>query len=172
VTATGGEVDRDLSAGRLFAGLAGWLAACFAAAATGAIASANAGVFYAQLSKPGWAPPAWLFAPVWTALYALMAVAAWLVWRTCGFGKARAALVLFFIQLVANALWTWIFFAWNEGALAFAEILVLWALIAATVLLFWRVSVLAALMLLPYLAWVSFATMLTLSTWRLNPGVL
>lgn len=153
-------------------GLLGWGALTFAAAAFGAWASANAGAFYAGLAKPSWAPPAWLFSPVWTTLYALMALAAWLVWRARGFAGARTALVLFVVQLAANALWSWLFFAWQRGGLAFAEVLLLWCLVAATIVAFQRVSALAAAFLYPYLAWTTFASVLTLSVWRLNPGVL
>lgn len=153
-------------------GLAGWLAASFVAGGLGAIASANAGAFYGQLSQPSWAPPAWLFGPVWSVLYILMGVAAWLVWRKHGFSGAATALYLFCMQLIANALWTWLFFVWHRGVLSLAEIIVLWLLIAATVVAFYRLHRLAALMLLPYLAWVSFASALTFSLWRLNPAVL
>lgn len=153
-------------------GLAGWLLLAFAAAAVGAIASADAGVFYAQLVRPTWAPPGWLFAPVWTVLYALMGIAAWLVWRVHGFKESRTALALFIVQLAANALWSWLFFAWRLGGLAFAEVLLLWCLIAATVVAFRRISGLAAVLMLPYLAWVTFAAVLNFSTWRLNPGLL
>lgn len=151
-------------------GLAGWLLLCFAAAAAGAWASRDAGTFYGQLVRPAWAPPAWLFAPVWTALYTLMGVSAWLVWR--GPRTSRASLRLFVVQLIANALWTWIFFEWKDGDFAFAEIMLLWCLIGATVVSFWRLNVPAAVLLLPYWIWVSFATALTWSTWRMNPGVL
>ncbi|RPH67113.1 MAG: tryptophan-rich sensory protein [Burkholderiales bacterium] len=154
------------------AGLVGWLVLSFVAAGVGAIASADAGDFYRQLVRPGWAPPGWLFAPVWSLLYLLIGVAAWLVWSARGFRGARAAMSLFLVQLVANALWTWLFFAWRLGALAFAEILVLWALIVATMVAFWRVRPLAGVLLLPYLGWVTFASALTLATWRLNPGPL
>lgn len=154
------------------AGLAGWLILTFAAAAVGAVASAQAGTFYLNLVRPEWAPPGWLFAPVWTALYLMMAIAAWLVWRDHGFHRAGGALILFVAQLTVNSLWTWLFFVWHQGALAFAEILLLWALIAATVIAFWRLHVLAATLLLPYLAWVSFASALTYATWQLNPGIL
>ena len=164
------EGDPPIRRGLL--GLAGWLALAFAAAAIGGIASANAGDFYAQLVRPTWAPPGWLFAPVWTLLYLTMGVAAWLVWRERGFRAARPALTLFVIQLAANALWTWLFFAWRLGGPAFAEVLLLWALILATVVAFWRVRPLAGALLLPYLAWVSFACALTWATWRLNPGLL
>lgn len=153
-------------------GLAGWLAASFVAGGVGAIASASAGAFYGQLSQPSWAPPAWLFGPVWSVLYILIGVAAWLVWRKHGFSGAATALWLFCIQLLANALWTWLFFVWHLGALSLAEILVLWLLIAATIFAFWRLQRLAALMLLPYLAWVSFASALTFSLWRLNSNLL
>jgi tryptophan-rich sensory protein len=153
-------------------GLIGWLVATFAAGSVGAIASARAATFYGQLSQPAWAPPAWLFGPVWSALYFLMAVAAWLVWRSHGFRGASTALWLFVIQLVANALWTWLFFVLHRGALSLAEIVVLWLLIAATIGAFWPLQRLAALLLVPYLAWVSFASALTYSLWQLNPGVL
>jgi tryptophan-rich sensory protein len=157
---------------RQIIGLLGWLLVSFAAAAIGAVASAQAGTFYEQLVRPDWAPPGWLFAPVWSVLYALMGFAAWLVWREHGFKKGRSALTLFIVQLGANALWTWVFFAWQLGAPAFAEILVLWCLIIATAASFWRLNVLAAVLLLPYLAWVTFASALTFSIWQLNPDLL
>jgi translocator protein len=153
-------------------GLAGWLAAAFAAGSVGAIASSRAASFYGQLSQPTWAPPAWLFGPVWSVLYISMALAAWLVWRERGFRGARTALCLFVIQLIANALWTWLFFVLQQGALSLAEIVLLWLLVAATVLSFWPIHRLAALLLVPYLLWVSFASALTWSLWRLNPAVL
>ncbi len=154
------------------AGLVGWLALSFAAAALGGWASADAGAFYLALSRPAWAPPGWLFAPVWSLLYLMMGVAAWLVWRERTTRSSAAALWLFAVQLAANALWTWLFFAWRLGAPAFIEIIVLWALILATVVAFWRVRVLAGALLLPYLAWVTFACALTFAVWRRNPGAL
>lgn len=153
-------------------GLLGWALLTFAAAAVGAIASANAPDFYAALARPSWAPPAWLFGPVWSVLYALMAAAAWLVWRARGFAEARTALVLFVVQLGANALWSWLFFGWHLGGLAFAEVLVLDCLIVATIVAFRRVSALAAVLLYPYLAWCAFASALTFAVWRLNPELL
>jgi tryptophan-rich sensory protein len=166
-----GHAGRPGSAARQALGFAAWLLASFAAAAVGGAAAADAPAFYAELVRPEWAPPAWLFAPVWTALYVLMAVAAWLVWRVGGFAAARGALLLFLAQLAANALWTWLFFAWRLGALAVAEILVLWSLVLATSLAFRRTSPLAATLLLPYLAWVTYASALTWALWRLNPGL-
>ena len=155
-----------------FIGLLAWFAISFAAAGLGAAASVHAGPFYAQLARPAWAPPASLFGPVWTVLYALMAIAAWSVWRVAGFGAARAALGLFLVQLAANALWSWLFFGWHRGALAFADILLLWVLIAATLLAFWRIRPLAGALLLPYLAWVSFAAVLNVAVWQANPRLL
>lgn len=153
-------------------GFAGWLIASFLAGGLGAVASANGRTFYAELTQPAWAPPAWLFGPVWSVLYVLIGVSAWLVWRRHGLRGAAGALGLFGLQLVANALWTWLFFAWHLGALALAEIIVLWLLIAATIVAFWRLHRPAAVLLLPYLAWVGFATALTFALWRLNPAVL
>ena len=152
-------------------GLAGWLLLALATGGIGAIASVDAASFYAQLARPSWAPPAWVFGPVWTTLYVLMGVAAWLVWRTPGAATGKA-LTLFVAQLVANALWSWLFFGWRLGALASVEVLVLLALIAATLLAFWRVSRLAALLLVPYLLWVAFASSLTWTIWRANPQLL
>jgi tryptophan-rich sensory protein len=149
-----------------------WLAVTFAAAGAGGVASANAAGFYQSLSRPGWAPPPWLFGPVWTILYLMIGIAAWLVWRERGFTGARTALALFVVQLIANALWTWIFFAWQRGALAFAEILVLWILIVVTMLMFWRVRRIAGALFIPYLAWVTFASALTYSIWQLNTDLL
>ena len=105
-------------------------------------------------------------------LYISMAVAAWLVWRERFRSSASAALALFVIQLALNALWSWLFFAWHQGDLAFAEVLVLWCLIVATIVSFQRISVLAASLLYPYLAWCTFASALTFTIWSLNPGVL
>ncbi len=112
--------------------LVGWLIVSFIAAAIGGAASIHAGPFYTQLVRPDWAPPSSIFGPVWTVLYALMGIAAWLVWRVGGFRAAKSALTLFLVQLAFNALWSWLFFGWHRGALALADILLLWALIVAT----------------------------------------
>lgn len=152
--------------------LLGWLGLCYVAAAIGAVASVEAPAFYGELVQPSWAPPAWLFGPVWTTLYTLMAVAAWLVWRAAPLAQTRVALALFLAQLAVNALWSWLFFAWQLGGWAFAEVLLLWALIAATIVAFWRFSRLAAVLLVPYLGWVSFAAALNFWLWRANPALL
>jgi tryptophan-rich sensory protein len=153
-------------------GLVGWLALTFATAAIGAVASTSASAFYAELARPTWAPPGWLFGPVWTILYTLMGISAWLIWRRRHFANTRTALALFIVQLAINALWSWLFFVWRQGGVALAEVLLLWCLIVATIIFFWRISAVAAALLLPYLAWVTFASALTFSVWRLNPGVL
>jgi tryptophan-rich sensory protein len=113
-----------------------------------------------------------VFGPVWSVLYLLMAIAAWMVWRARRFIGARVALVVYLVQLVLNALWTWLFFAWHQGALAFVGVVLLWVAVALTLNMFWRVRRLAGALLVPYLAWVSFATALTYSVWRANPGIL
>ena len=153
-------------------GLAIWLGATVLAAAIGGLASRQAAGFYAQLDRPGWAPPSWLFGPAWTLLYVLMAVAAWLVWRERDRVPVRGALTLYAVQLAVNALWTWLFFAWRRGGLALAEIVLLLVLILATIAAFGRVRRAAALLLVPYLLWVSYATALTASVWRRNPALL
>lgn len=153
-------------------GLIGWLLLCFAAAAIGAAASVQAATFYQQLAQPSWAPPASVFGPVWSVLYALMGITTWLVWREGGWRRQRGALALFVIQLALNALWSWLFFGWHRGALAFTDIVLLWPLIAATLVWFWRVRPLAGALLLPYLCWVSFAATLNFAVWHLNPQIL
>jgi benzodiazapine receptor len=152
-------------------GFLAWLSVSFVAAAIGSAASIQAGSLYTQLLRPGWAPPPNIFGPVWTILYALMGIAAWLVWRVGGF-RARTPLTLFLVQLAVNALWSWLFFGWHLGAEAFADIILLWVLIVATLVAFWRVRPIAGALLIPYLLWVSFALALNYSVWQLNPQFL
>ena len=148
------------------------MAASFIAAAIGSAASIQAGSFYTQLVRPDWAPPPDIFGPVWTVLYALMGIAAWLVWRVAGFRAARTALTLFLVKLAVNALWSWLFFGWHLGAVAFADIVLLWVLIVATLIAFWRIRPIAGALLIPYLLWVSFASALNYAVWQLNPQIL
>lgn len=142
------------------------------AAAIGSVASIKAADFYAALARPTWAPSPGVFGPVWTVLYLMMALAAWLVWRRAGLPAATGPLALYLVQLALNAAWTWLFFRWRLGALAFVEILLLWLVLLVTIVAFWRVRAVAGALLLPYLAWVSFATALTAAIWRRNPGLL
>jgi benzodiazapine receptor len=147
--------------------LAGWVLLCFTAAALGGVFMP--GEWYASLKKPAWNPPGWIFGPVWTTLYTMMAVAAWLVWLQGGWKQQRRPLVIFLVQLALNALWTPLFFGLHWTGLAFAEIVLLWLAIAATLRAFWPVSRVAAWLLAPYLAWVGFAAVLNFTLWRLNP---
>jgi benzodiazapine receptor len=158
--------------GRQAVALLAFLALTAVAAALGGWASVDAARFYAALDRPSWAPPAWLFGPAWTLLYTLMAVAAWLVWRAPGRDGAAGALWLYGVQLAVNALWSWLFFAWQLGFWAFFGAVALWLLVGATAAAFWPHRRLAAALLLPYLGWVTFATALTWSVWRRNPALL
>ena len=164
---TGHTEQIQRPARRRWLALAGWLLLCFAAAALGGLFMP--GAWYASLQKPSWNPPGWIFGPVWTALYAMMAVAAWLVWRRGGFAAQRRPLSLFLAQLALNAAWTPLFFGLKNPGLAFAEIILLWLAIAATLAAFRPVHRGAAWLLVPYLAWVSFASVLNFTLWRLNP---
>lgn len=122
--------------------------------------------WYVTLQQPTFSPPSWLFVPVWTILYALMGIAAYLVWRQGEQGKS--ALHLYWTQLVANAVWTPLFFGLHSPAWALADIFLLLVLILATTVAFARVSRAAALLVLPYLAWVCFASVLNFAIWTLN----
>lgn len=125
--------------------------------------------WYPSLTKPPFNPPSWVFGPVWTLLYIMMGVAAYLVWQKGWENEiVRVALTLYLIQLTLNGLWSILFFGMQSPGLAFAEILLLWIFIAATIVWFWRVSPTAGILLLPYEAWVSFATLLNGSLWFLN----
>jgi benzodiazapine receptor len=142
------------------------LGVCFVVALFGA--QFGTGEWYMQLAKPSWTPPDAVFGPVWTILYAMMGVAAALTWRQVGFAVARKALLVFGIQLVLNAAWSWIFFGLHRSGTAFVDVVALWCSILATVILFWQIRPLAGVLLLPYLAWVSFASVLNFAVWRMN----
>lgn len=142
--------------------------ACFLAAGLGSLFTmVSLGSWYTSLAKPWWNPPSWVFGPVLTVLYAMMATAGWLVWRRGG-PHMRPALRWFAVQLVLNVAWSAVFFGLQMPGLAVAEILVLWAAIAATLRSAWRVSRPAGILLVPYLLWVSFAAVLNVTIWRLN----
>lgn len=143
--------------------LVGWVALCYSAALSGIVFMP--GEWYAGLNKPAWNPPNWIFGPVWTTLYILMGVSAWLVWQRA---NSRPALSMFLVQLALNALWTPVFFGLKQPGTAFAVILAMWSAIAATIAMFWNRSRTGAALLVPYLAWVSFATALNFAIWRLN----
>ena len=150
-----------------------WLAvfvlSSFAAGALGSwFTAASVNTWYVSLNKPSFNPPNWIFGPVWTTLDLMMAVSAWLVWRSGGWGNGRAALTLYFIQLVLNLLWSVVFFGLRQPGLAMLEIVVLLAAIAATAVASMPVSKPAFWLLIPYMAWVTFAGVLNFRIWQLN----
>ena len=146
--------------------LLGFIAACFLAAMTGAFF--RPGEWYERLNKPSWRPPNRLFAPVWTVLYVMIAISGWLVWREAGFAGAALPLAVYALQLILNAAWTPLFFGLHRPDLGFVDIVLVWLSIVATIVLFVPISIAAALLLVPYLAWVTFATALNFAVWRLN----
>ncbi len=148
------------------AALLGFLLAVAAAGASGAIF--RPGDWYESLDKPDWRPPNWLFGPVWLALYICIALSGWLAWRAVGFAGAPAAFALYGLQLVLNFLWSALFFGLRRMDLALAEMALLWLSIAGLIAAFAPISTLAALLLAPYLAWVSVAFALNLSILRRN----
>ena len=149
-----------------FASLAVFLFLCFAVAGTGAFFPP--GEWYASLIRPSFAPPNWLFGPVWTILYLMIAISGWLCWTSPNLISKRLSLFAFAVQLLLNAAWSGIFFGLNQPGWAFVEIVVLWLAILATIVLFKRHSTVAAALLLPYFAWVSFAAVLNYGFWSLN----
>jgi benzodiazapine receptor len=147
-------------------GLVVLVAACMTVAALGGVVTASSvKTWYPTLVKPSWNPPSWVFGPVWTALYLMMATAAWLVWRT---GNATRPMAVFALQLAINLSWSGVFFGLRRPDLALIDIAFLWVAIAATVFVFRRRSRLAAALLVPYLLWVSFATALNAAITHLN----
>lgn len=149
-----------------------WFGLTFVTAAIGGLASASAPDFYGALRLPSWAPPASVFGPVWTVLYLLMAVTAWMVWRHRNKVQGSTGLLIFAISLAPNALWSWLFFGWHQGFWALIDIGALWLLVAITVLSFWRIRPIFGLMMVPLWIWVSFAGVLNVVLWQLNPQLL
>lgn len=147
--------------------LAGFVLICLGVAGLGALATTpEIGGWYQGIEKPSWNPPNWIFGPVWTTLYVMMAVAAWRIWKKQGWNNR--GLALFGLQLVLNLAWSWIFFRLHQPGWAAVEIVLLWLAIAATIRVFLRHDSIAGWLLAPYLAWVSFATALNVTIWRLN----
>ena len=151
--------------------LVAFLLLCFGVAALGGYwTSVSVGDWYLTLRKPSWNPPGWVFGPVWTVLYAMMAVAAWIVWRHRGENGVTMALILFGIQLALNLAWSGLFFGLRNPLAGFIDIVALWLAIIATMIAFRRISTAAGVMLVPYLLWVSYAATLNLALWLLNRG--
>jgi benzodiazapine receptor len=146
-----------------------WIVVALVAGAIGGLAAAP-GEWYASLSKPAWNPPSWVFGPVWITLYLMMGVAAGLAWAGRGTRSGRSGFTLFALQLVLNALWSWLFFHWHRPDLALADLVILWAAILGTIIAFHRIRPLAGWLLVPYLLWVSFAGVLNATIVARNPG--
>ena len=147
-------------------GLAAFVVMCFGVSLLGGRATLPAlALWYPALAKPSWTPPGWVFGPVWTLLYPMLAVAGWLAWRE---GRSRRGSLLFLLQLALNAAWPWIFFGERQVGWALVCVVALFVAILGTLVAFWRVSRGAAILLLPYLAWVGFAAGLNFAVWRLN----
>jgi tryptophan-rich sensory protein len=147
-------------------GLTGFVVMCFGVSLLGGRATLpGLAHWYPALAKPSWTPPSWLFGPVWTLLYAMLAVAGWLAWRE---GRSRRGTLLFLLQLALNAAWPWVFFGERRLGLALVCAAALWLAILGTLAAFWRVSRGAAILLLPYLAWIGFAVALNAAIWWKN----
>ena len=163
------HIDKALSSGRDFAGLVVFLALCLVASVIGgAITATSVGTWYQTLDKPAFNPPDWVFAPVWTALYVMMAVAGWRTWRRAGFDRGGRALTVFAAQLGLNVLWSFLFFGLERIDLALAEIVILLIAIIANTAMFWRIDRWAGVLFVPYVLWVAYATTLNASLWLLN----
>lgn len=163
------SLPQGSEARRFWIPLAAFLALCFAIAGLGgAVTAGSVGTWYQTLAKPSFNPPDWVFGPVWTALYALMALAAALAWRHgTGMGR-RSAIIWFLAQLALNLAWSCIFFGLQQIGLALVCLTLLWIAVLGTLVHFWTIRTWAGLLLLPYLAWISFAGLLNFLIWRLN----
>ena len=163
------EDHRQLSTPTLVLGLAVSIAICFLAGAIGGLAtSSSVGGWYTEINKPEWNPPGWVFAPVWSTLYLMMGISVWLVWKNSGIQKSKIALGWFLFHLVLNVIWSLLFFGLHQPGWAFIEIVFLWLAIVIAIVLFYRHSKLAAVLLVPYLLWVSFASFLNYTLWSMN----
>lgn len=160
---------KRLKSSRDLLGLLAFVVLCLSVSAIGgAITATSVDTWYQDLQKPSFNPPDWVFAPVWTALYVLMAIAGWRVWRAAQTETGRKALLVFTLQLGLNLTWSIVFFGLQRIGWALAEIVVLLCVIIANTVMFWRIERLAGMLLVPYVAWVAFAAMLNAALWYLN----
>jgi tryptophan-rich sensory protein len=157
------------SRGKLLLALVSFFAVTWLAAIVGMLSSQNSSMIYTKIVQPSWAPPSYLFGPVWTLLYCLMAIAAWLVWRRSGVNRV---VVIYLIHLIFQSLWSALFFGWGRADLALIDIVILWSMIVWLTVSFWRIDRRAGWLMLPYLLWVTFATALNGALWHLNGGIL
>jgi tryptophan-rich sensory protein len=150
-------------------GLGAFVALCLAISAIGGWVTADSvGTWYRTLQKPDFNPPDWVFAPVWSMLYLMIALAGWRVWRRRGLAGARVAMGAYAAQLALNLAWSFVFFGGQMIGIALAEIVLLLVAIGVNALLFWRIDRMAGWLLAPYAAWVAFASILNFALWRLN----
>jgi tryptophan-rich sensory protein len=150
-------------------GLGGFVVLCLSISAIGGwVTAGSVGTWYRTLEKPAFNPPDWLFAPVWTLLYLMIALAGWRVWRRAGLAGNRAGMAAYAAQLALNLAWSFLFFGGRLIGVALAEILLLFVVICVNAVLFWRADRLAGWLLAPYAAWVAFASVLNFALWRLN----
>ena len=150
-------------------GLVLFVLVCVVAGGLGAVATTpEIDGWYRTVVKPEWNPPDWVFGPVWTTLFVLMGISAWLVWKLAGFQETAIPLSLFAVQLILNVTWSWIFFGMHQIGWAAVEIVILWLAILATTVAFFRRSKPAGWLLMPYLGWVTFASVLNFAIWQLN----
>jgi benzodiazapine receptor len=165
--------ERDMTKVTQWIGLVVFLIVCLGAGGLGAIATTpEIEGWYKTITKPSWNPPDSVFGPVWTTLYVLMAIAAWMVWRQDGFKTAGTPLTLFGVQLGLNFAWSLIFFGMHQPGWAFAEIVILWLAIVSTVVTFFRISKVAGWLMVPYLVWVSFASVLNFHDLAIECGLM
>ena len=163
------EIEEKRTVSTQAIGLGVSMMVCFAAGGIGGLATTQGlDGWYDTLNKPTWNPPNWIFAPVWTTLYGLMGIAAWLVWRGGESKEVKPAIMFFTVQLVLNSVWSLLFFGLQNPGAALIEIMVLWLAIVATTVLFFRRSMIAGGLMTPYLLWVSFASLLNFAIWNLN----
>ena len=145
------------------------IVACQLAGVIGSIFTApNIATWYASIAKPAFNPPNWVFAPAWTTLFLLMGISVYLIWNRPDWKKNITALAAFDTQLALNVVWSFLFFGLQNPFFAFIEIIILWIAILATIILFYRIDRRAAYLLIPYIAWVTFAALLNYSIWILN----
>jgi benzodiazapine receptor len=155
---SGGEDSMNTS--KQVCGLVVFLLLCLGVGFLGSLATTpNIDGWYSDIQKPSWTPPNAVFAPVWTALYILMAISAWMIWRMAE-TKRGIPLFLFFLQLILNAVWSWVFFGMQSPSAGMIDIVALWFVILAMIIAFWKINPLAGIIMIPYLLWVSFASAL------------
>lgn len=165
------DMDANISRRRDIFGLATFILVCLLVSGLGGIITASSvGSWYASIEKPPFNPPNWVFAPVWTTLFVMMAIAGWRVWRKGHDTRRRQALIAFAVQLGLNLAWSFLFFGLQRIDLAMLEIVILLVAIGITTVLFWKIDRLAGALFVPYGLWVSFATLLNVSLWFLNPA--